>query len=416
MKNRDMNRRDFLTTAGVAGLGSVIAAAAGYAEDVNSVEQKACDANKPSSKPQLPQVPKRRLGKTGVEVPVLCLGGMFDIIDNQIVLRKALEWGVTYWDTANGYNGGKSENGIGVFLKKNPKIRQKLFIATKASGANTVDKIEQRLQTSLRRMNTDYIDLYYGVHALSDPAQLTDELKAWVKSAKKRKLIKFFGFSTHKNMEKCIAHAAKLDWIDVIMTTYNFRQMQRPEMLSALEAAHKAGIGLVAMKTQASGQEFNSEDNKKHASRFLEKGLTSHQVNLKVIWQDERMAAICSQMPNIAILVSNVAAALDKTKLASSDVRFLGEVARDSRSGYCAGCADICTSATPEMPYISEVMRYLMYHNSYGCKDRARKLFAALPLDIRRNMTGFNYSIAQSRCPQSMPIAKLMKEAARVLA
>ena len=143
MKSKDMNRRDFLTTAGVAGLGSVIAAAAGYAEDVNSVEQKACDANEPSSKPQLPQVPKRRLGKTGVEVPVLCLGGMFDIIDNQIVLRKALEWGVTYWDTANGYNGGKSENGIGVFLKKNPKIRQKLFIATKASGANTVDKIEQ---------------------------------------------------------------------------------------------------------------------------------------------------------------------------------------------------------------------------------------------------------------------------------
>jgi len=416
MNNKGMNRRDFLTTTGLAGLGSILAAVAGRAEDVNSVKQKTSDVNESSLKLQLPQVPKRKLGKTGVKVPILCLGGMFDIPDNQIILRKAIDWGVTCWDTANAYNGGKSETGIGLFLKNKPKMRKKLFIVTKASGANTVDEIEQRLQTSLERMNTNYIDLYYGVHGMDDPAKLTDELKAWAKSAKERKLIKFFGFSTHTNMEKCIARAAELDWIDAIMTTYNFRQMQRPEMLSAIEAAHKAGIGLIAMKTQAAGQEFNTEDDKKLASRFLEKGFTSHQVNLKVVWQDERIATICSQMPGLAVLVPNVAAALDKTKLASSDIQFLQEVARNTCNGYCAGCAEICASATPDMPYISEVMRYLMYYNSYGQKNRARELFAALPVDIRKNITSFDYSAAQSRCPQSMPIAKLMKDAARILA
>ena len=412
MGNENMNRRDFLATAGLAGLGSVLAATTGCAEDKNNIEQKASE----TEKPQLPQIPKRKLGKSDVKIPILCLGGMFDIPENQIVLQKAIDWGVTYWDTAHSYNGGKSETGIGKFLKNNPEMRQKLFIATKASGAETADAIEKRLQTSLSRMNTGYIDLYYGVHGLSDPEQLTEELKAWAKSAKERKLIRFFGFTTHSNMEKCIARAAELDWIDGIMTTYNFRQMQRPEMISAVEAAHKAGIGLVAMKTQAAGQEFKTEEDKKLAGHFLEKGFTSHQVNLKAVWQDEKISSICSQMPNIAILVSNVAAALDKTKLTASDVQFLREFAQVTCSGYCAGCAEICSSATPEMPYISEVMRYMMYYNSYGQKDRARELFAKLPAGVRGKIASVDYSFAQSRCPQSVPIAKIMKKAVKVLA
>jgi len=410
-KNR-IDRRDFFRTVGAAGLGGVLATSGCEAK-----EGQAGEPNTPAKQEEkYPQVAKRKLGKTGVEVPMLCLGGMFDIPNNQVQLKKAIDWGVTYWDTANMYGGGQSELGIGKFLANYPEEREKLFIVSKASRAKSIDEVEQKLQESLKRMNTSYIDMYYGVHGCSEPGQLTEELKAWAKSAKERKLIRFFGFSTHTNMEKCIAGAAKLDWIDAIMTTFNFRQMQREEMMSAIDAAHKAGIAIIAMKTQAAGQKFESEQDKKLAGQFLEKGFTAHQANLKAVWSDERICSVCSQMPNTAILVSNVAAALDKTQLSKTDMKFLGEHAKATCNGYCAGCGFICKPMAENGPYISDVMRYLMYYNSYGDKAMARELFAEIPAVIRKKLAKIDYSAAEAACPQNLPIAKLMKEATRKLA
>jgi len=234
-KQNKIDRRSFLKAMGAAGLGSV----------VTSAKIKAGPNEPPTEKtqdPKLPQVPKRKLGKTGIEVPCLAVGTMFDVGENQIVLIKALQWGVSYWDSAYGYSGGNSELGIGKFLSRNPELRKDLFITSKASSARKeptpqaiVKKAEERLQASLKRMNTNYIDLYYGVHGLSDPAQLDDELRRWAENAKKRKLIRFFGFSTHRNMAQCLEAAAKLDWIDDVMTSYNYRLMQDAEMQAAVD-------------------------------------------------------------------------------------------------------------------------------------------------------------------------------------
>ena len=168
-------------------------------------------------------MPKRKLGKTGVEIPCLALGVAFNAVDNQIILRKAIDWGVTTWDSSPMYENGNSELGIGKFFEKNPDVRKKLFLMTKASIAKNVEDIEKHLQTSLERMKTDYIDLYFGVHGLSNPAQLNDEMKKWAEKAKERKVIKYFGFSTHANMADCLMAASKLDWIDAVMPSYNFR-------------------------------------------------------------------------------------------------------------------------------------------------------------------------------------------------
>ena len=128
-------------------------------------------------------------------------------------------------------------------------MRKKLFIVTKESDSKTATDLEKCLQTSLKRMYTDYIDLYFGVYRMRDPSQLTDEVRKWAESAKKRKLIRFFGFSTHRNMSQCLSAAARLGWIDAIQTAYNFRLMQDSKMQAAIEACYKAGIGLIAMKT-----------------------------------------------------------------------------------------------------------------------------------------------------------------------
>ena len=414
-KPNEINRRNFLKTAGAVGLAPVFAGAA-VASEPNAPMKK--------QKSKFPQVPKRKLGKTGVEVS--CLGLGTNKLDNQIILRRAVDWGVTCWDTAHSYVGGNSERQIGKLLSKSPELRKKLFLVTKASFAKTIEQTEEYLHDSLERMNTDYIDLYYGVHGLANPAQLTDELKQWAESAKKRGLIRFLGFSTHNNMPQCLTAAAKVGWIDALTTSYNFRLMQSDEMTAAVEACHKAGVGLLTMKTVAltfrersmleDGKKIETEEDKKLLRRFLEKGFAEGPAKIKAVLGDERISSACVGMNNVSHLASNVAGVLDKTELTQADKVLFAEYAKATCSSYCAGCAHICDSVLPDTPYISEIARYLMYYNSYGDRDRARKLFAKIPGEVKRKLLSTDYSAAEARCPQHLPIAELVAEAVDKLA
>jgi predicted aldo/keto reductase-like oxidoreductase len=413
----EINRRDFLKTIGAAGL---VPALAPVTSGIASAQEKA-DPNA-VAKTQEFKFPQRKLGKTGAKVPILSLGTMFNLIDNQIILRSTLKWGVNSWDTAHNYGGGNSELGVGKFLKDNPETRKNLFLATKASGARTVAQIEERLQTSLKRMNTDYIDLYYAPHGANGPGDFTDELKQWAESAKKRKLIRFFGFTVHKDMAECLAAAAKLDWIDAIMTSYNFRFMQDDKMRAAVDACYKANIGLIAMKAtgkttiQWARQVLETEADKKLIEHLLQKGYTQEQATIKLVLEDERISCACVGMESVNVLNANVAAVLDKTKLTQADFAAFNEYAQATCSGYCAGCAEICDSVLPDVPYVSDIMRYLMYYNSYGQSDWARELFAQIPDNIRSKLLSIDYSVAEARCPQRMPIGKLVAEAVGKLA
>lgn len=407
----NINRRNFLKTIGVAGLGSVLVSKTGKAD---SNEPNAPKSGAKSDE-AIQKLPTRKLGKTGVEVTTLSLGIMFNAAENQMVLRKAYSLGITYWDTAYGYAGGNSEIGIGKFLAAKPEIRKDLFIASKASGGHNAKDVESRLQESLKRMNTNYIDLYF-LHGVSNPDELTNEMKEWAADAKKRGVIKFFGFTTHTNMEKCLMAASKLDWIDAIMTSYNYRLMQSADMQAAVEACNKAGIGLVAMKSQGKRSGEETDADKKITEHFVKKGFTAGQAKVKVVLEDNKFAADCVGMNNIEHLVLNANAVLDKTAVTKSDMQVLAEYAKETCSGYCAGCADICAAAMTQEPNIAEVMRYLMYYNGYGEKDMARELFAQLPADVRGNLLKADYSLAQAKCPQKLPIAKLMKEAVSKLA
>jgi len=405
-KQSKIDRRNFLKTAGAAGLGAALVSTEAIAKSNDP------NAAKTPAKPKLPQVPKRKLGKTGIEVPCLSLGMIFNAVDNQITLRKSLEWGVNYWDTAPSYVNGTSELGIGNFLKKYPAVRKDVFIVSKASGAKSAEEIETKLQASLQKMNTKYIDMYYAPHGISNPKHLTDELRKWVESAKKRKLIRFFGFSTHRNMAECLAAASKLDWIDGIMTSYNFRLMQDKKLSAAIDACHKKGIGLIAMKTQAKKVKTeDAEESKNLIQHFSSKGFTAGQAKIKAVLKDERFCSACVGMKSVALVTENAAAVIDKSKLDIKDAKVLKQHSMQTCSGYCAGCGNICERALGDMPYTSDIMRYLMYHHNYGDHERAKELFAKIPSDIRGRLLSIDYSIAEARCPQGLPIGKLIAEA-----
>jgi predicted aldo/keto reductase-like oxidoreductase len=206
------------------------------------------------------------------------------------------------------------------------------------------------------------------------------------------------------------------------MTTYNYRLMNTDDMKRAVEACANAGIGLTAMKTQAKFfarfyADVGSENEAEVAlsDRFIKKGFTPEQTKLKVVWENPAIASICSEMPNMTILQANVAAALDQTELSLQDRQLLEGYAKISAPGYCAGCGNVCEAALNDQVPVSDIMRYLMYHDEYGNHKRAMRLFNGLPEQVRRQLASIDYDKAEQRCPQKMPIARLMYRAVEKL-
>ena len=102
--------------------------------------------------------------------------------------------------------------------------------------------------------------------------------------------------------------------------------MHEPAMQAAVDACAKAGIGLVAMKTQGMGPATTpTEAELKVAEQFLDRGFTDKQAKLKGVWENRTIASICSQMPSITILSANVAAARDQTSLSTAERGVLRE-------------------------------------------------------------------------------------------
>lgn len=404
----DFSRRDFLRTAGVVGIGSMLSPI----DNLTNTEGLLA-----VNKSQQRLVPTRAFGKTGVKVPILSLGGAFGR-SSDLLLKQAINMGVRLWDTAAAYLGGNSEKAIGKYFAKFPEDREKVFLVTRiysvSDSRGSVD-----LDLSLERLNTSYIDLFL-VHHVSNVDLMAiprAKLDVWSEKRKSEGKIRFFGFSTHNNMEDNLLKASKYGWVDGIMFAYNFRTMHSENMKKAVDACAEAGIGLIAMKTQATGYMGFTDrvsPNEKEQALFrqlAEKGLTFEQAKLKAVWEDQRIASITSAMTNMTILNSNVTAALSDTKLSLSDKKLMNHYARQTASNYCTGCASICESSINYQVPISDVMRYLMYCRGYGEPERAKLAFRRLPSKTREIMANLDYKKAEKKCPQKIKISRLMREA-----
>ena len=404
-ENGKPNRRAFLKKVAAIGLGAALGGTF-----LRRPQQVAAQITLPKA-----PMPRRAFGRSGIKVSTLSLGGMFDVLNNRLMLAKALEWGIDYWDTAEGYGGGRSEEGIGRWFVRNPGTRKQVFLVSKLSLRRGAD-FTSRLEECLKRLHTDYLDLLC-VHGIRSIDQLDPRLESWSQDMKKAGKLRLFGFSAHSNMEDCLEGAARLPWIDGIMFAYNYRLMHEPRMKAAVEACYLAGIGLTAMKTQGGGPvKSDSESEIKMAGRFMQKGFTHHQAKLMAVWEDKRIASICSQMPNLTILATNAAAAADQTRLSQADLDVLAQYARETRSDYCAGCGRICSEALGKKVPVNDVMRCLMYLNSYQDLMLARSTFAMLPAQTKTLLVQMDFSEAERSCPRNLPIGRMMQEATKLFA
>jgi uncharacterized protein len=355
------------------------------------------------------------LGKTGQKVPVLGMGTSWDLSPNFV--QFALHSGVRYIDTSESYENTNVETTLGEVLERT-KMRKDVYLVTKNSrgkvgGTQAFATFEKRLEASLARLRTDYIDCYY-LHGVSgrEIALLSDpDVKAAFEKLKKSGKIKFCGLSCHDaRLPEIVTAAAEGGWIDQIMIQYNYRTMGTDAVKKALDAASKANLAIVAMKTQGGAGGFREANAAPKFKEFVEKGFKNQAAAIKTVFADHRVHAVVSEMTNRDQLRENIEASHDPA-LTMREQKQLEEHRQATAHLYCQGCGQHCEPAADGVA-VSDILRYLRYHEVYGKRQRAAELYQTLPPEARK-IAGTDLAAAQAACPHGLPIVELLHRADR---
>jgi uncharacterized protein len=203
--------------------------------------------------------PTRVLGRTGASVPILAFGcgSRFLMYEEEsaalAVLERALALGVRYLDTAIDYGDGKSESRVGLLMKTR---RNDVFLATKIpTRARTRDLALKEVEASLKRLQTDHVDLLH-IHSLGDAADLAaitakDGVLQAVYELRSQKVARFAGITSHTDGAVMADAIAKTD-IDCVQMAMNPARANAFEE-KALPAARAKNLGILLMKS--TGQE-----------------------------------------------------------------------------------------------------------------------------------------------------------------
>jgi len=212
-----------------------------------------------AARPKAGDVPRRVFGKTGEKITIVGqAGGRFPMCsheDAKAITLRAYELGLNYFDCARVYWDGKSEEVYGEVLKP---FRKNIFLTSKSMGRSRKEA-EQDLETSLRALRTDYLDLWqiHGVAEMDDVRQIFGPggaIEAF-EAAKKAGKCRFMGFTGHHDPEVHLAMLKNYDKYDTILMPMNAAD---PSYLSfekmVLPVAHQRGMGIQAMKTTANSR------------------------------------------------------------------------------------------------------------------------------------------------------------------
>jgi uncharacterized protein len=203
-------------------------------------------------------LPSRTLGRTGAKVSILAFGCgsrflMYEDEDKALAaLNYAIDGGITYLDTAYAYGDGKSETRVGKLMASR---RKDVWLATKIPD-RTRDTFMRRLEASLKRLQTDHVDLLH-IHSLGKPDDLAkieapDGALKGLLEARDQKMTRAIGMTSHTSGE-VMAQAIERHDLDCVQMALNASRNGRFEEL-ALPAANKNNLGVIAMKV--TGQEF----------------------------------------------------------------------------------------------------------------------------------------------------------------
>jgi predicted aldo/keto reductase-like oxidoreductase len=220
------------------------------------------------SKLQVGDIPRRTFGKTGEKLTVIGqAGGRFPLIsfeEAKAIALRAYQLGINYFDNAHGYWNGRSEEVYGAVL---PPFRKSVFITTKSSN-RTRQGAEAELDLSLKRLRTDYVDLWQ-IHAVSEKKEIEQifdpggAIEAF-EAAKKAGKCRFIGFTGHHDPYVHLEMLKAYDKFDSILMPLNVAD---PSYLSfeklVLPVAVERGMGIQGMKNFGNAkllQSFSAKD------------------------------------------------------------------------------------------------------------------------------------------------------------
>ena len=323
------------------------------------------------------------LGNTGLKVSRLGFGGIpiqrITQEEATALIHKLPEYGINYIDTARGYT--VSEEYLGIAMEG---IRDKFVLATK-SMARTREAMEKDIETSLKNLRTDHIDLYQVHNA--PPAQMkivTGEggaLEALLE-AKAAGKIGHIGITAHEI--GTFEMALEMDWVETIMFPYNFVELQAADLIR--KCAEK-GKGFICMKPLAGG----AIENAPLAMRFIasNKDIT---VNIPGMASEDE-------------LKQNVAAACDPAPLSEDDLKEVQNIRDTLGNQFCRRC-NYCQPCTMGIN-ISFCFTINGYLTRYGLKDWAIGRYKGMAVEPNACI---ECGMCESRCPYHLPIIEMLKD------
>ncbi len=263
MNERFKDRRDFLRSlAGLTAGIMVPAACQRKSADISAQQGPQEISPQPLVRDRLGDLlPQRKFGNTGVSVTMLGVGGAhiakMSESEAAATIEAALEGGVRFFDNAEMYGKGLAEERFGMFLC--PKYRDVAYIMSK-STAKTGKGIRDHLEGTLKRMKTDYLDLYQ-IHSINNPEDVDSRIKEGVLTevlkAQEEGKVRHIGFTGHADYQ---AHERMLEQTDVLQTCQmpinafdpNYKSFINNVMPTLVER----NMGIIAMKTLSNGGFF----------------------------------------------------------------------------------------------------------------------------------------------------------------
>ena len=359
------------------------------------------------------------LGRTGLQVSDVSFGSS-SLTDEELV-RYALDRGVTFFDTAESYRFGWSEEAVGKALKG---VRDQVVISskTKAAADATQADMMAALEGSLRNLQTDYLDIYFN-HAVNDVARMqNEEWWAFTERAKSQGKIRFRGMSGHgSRLAECLDYALDQDLVDVTLVAYSFGldpgfydQLRhtfhfvaiQSDLLPVLDRAKEKGVGVIAMKTLMGG--------KLNDMRAYERdGRTFAQAALSWVLSSPRVDAALISMTSFE-KIDEYLGASGGTELRGGDLELLNRYAYLQDARYCRPGCNHCEGACPKGVEIAEVLRTRMYDVDYGDRLLAVSDYANLGAGASACLDCADQACLGS-CPYDLPIPEFTRDAASKL-
>ena len=390
------SRRSFLgTTLAVPALASV-------------PSESGAPAQSPAQKSPVQSTPKLvfgPLGKTGMKITRVSFGCM--TTSDQSVIERAADMGINYFDTARVYQGGNNERMVGAALKK---IRNKVFISSKTQARDKAQALAD-LETSLRELQTDHLDVWH-LHSRSTPDMVNDDVLEAQRIAKKDGKIRFAGVSFHGGHTEMIPAMLKLKFFDVFLLSYNYT-MDAKTIDPLIEEAHKAGVGIIAMKGLAGGVRPTVRSYKIDQDQLNK--LTREGAPVAALKWAIRNKSVDTIIPSIVDneqLEQNIAAM--SSPYGSGDAKLLAMQLQEIGPLYCRYCGN-CTGQCPKGLPVSDMLRFVMYAEGYRQFGMAREQFQMLPQEVQ-DVRCADCSECAVKCPNGVRVSERLERAQQLFA